>query len=354
MTPSSSTPAPKPAGTAAAHRLSLPGTGHPVISTIPGLAPDSLVRESADNAGMRWVTKRSSVLAIMAAGAVVMGGAGWSRGPAWAAGGVLAGPFVAMAAYLTLLAYFGPDPEELLEKRQWQDALTESGRLLWSWRWLAAKWPGVFSDALAIALKQQAKALRGLRRYAEAVPAADEAVAIFRNLAAAKPRYAAGLADGLCLLATLQTATGNPEQAVAAAEEAVRGYRDLAAARPGQFLPLLATALTGQATALSHVGRDDDALASAREAERIYDDTSAWRQHPDDAASAWLCEGIILAKLSRHRDAARSLARAWQTSGQCHLPQPDWLKQAMAALHHAYQDQFTAAWRGETGTDPPL
>jgi tetratricopeptide (TPR) repeat protein len=290
----------------------------------------------------------------MAAGAVVMGGAGWSRGPAWAAGGALAGPFVAVVAYVALLAYLGPDPEELLEKRQWQDALTESGRLLWSWRGLAAKWPGVFSDALAITLKQQAKALRGLRRYAEALPAADEAVAIFRNLAAAKPGYAAGLADGLCLLATLQTVTGNPEQAVATAAEAVRGYRDLAAARPGQFLPLLAKTLTAQATALSWAGRYDDALASAREAERIYDDTSAWRQRPDDAAAAWLCEGVILARLSRHRDAARSLARAWQIPGQCHLPQPDWLKQAMAALHEAYQDQFTSAWRSETGTDPPL
>ena len=87
-------------------------------------------------------------------------------------------------------------------------------------------------------------------------------------------------------------------------------YRDLTAARPGQFLALLAKALTDQATALSYVGRHDDALASAREAERIHDDRSAWRQRPDDAAAAWLCEGIILAKLSRHRGAARSLARA--------------------------------------------
>jgi hypothetical protein len=64
----------------------------------------------------------------MAAGAVVMGGAGWSRGPAWAAGGALAGPFAAVVAYVALLAYLGPDPEELLEKRQWQDALHGAAR----------------------------------------------------------------------------------------------------------------------------------------------------------------------------------------------------------------------------------
>ena len=118
----------------------------------------------------------------------------------------------------------GPDPEELLEKRQWQDALAEAGGHLPSRRWLAATSPGVFSDLLAVTLKQRAKALRGLSRYAEALPTAGEAVAIFHSLAAAKPRYAADLADGLCLLATLQTATGNPDQAVAtAAEGAWRG-----------------------------------------------------------------------------------------------------------------------------------
>jgi tetratricopeptide (TPR) repeat protein len=303
---------------------------------------------------MRRVTTRSGGLAVVAAGAVVMGGAGWLRSPAWAAGGVLAGPFIALAAYAGLLTFLGPDPEELLEQCRWQDALAEADGHLPSRRWLAATSPGVFSDLLAVTLKQRAKALRGLRRYAEALPPAGEAVAIFRSLAAAKPRYAADLADGLCLLVTLQTATENPEQAVATAAEAVGAYRDLAAARPGQFLPLLAKALTDQATALSWAGRDDDALSSAREAERIYDDTSAWRQHPDDAAAAWLCEALILARGSRHRDAVRSLARAWQIPGQCDRPQPDFLKQAITALHLAYQDQFTSAWRAETGTDPPL
>ena len=248
----------------------------------------------------------------------------------------------------------GPDPEELIEQRRWQDALAEADCLLPSRRWLAATSPGVFSDLVAVTLKQRAKALRGLRRYAEALPPAGEAVAIFRRLAAAKPRYAADLADGLCLLATLQTVTENLEEAVATAAEAVGAYRDLAAARPGQFLTLLAKALTDQATALSWAGRYDDALASAREAERIYDDRSAWRQRPDDAAAAWLCEALILARLSRHRDAARSLARAWQLPGQCDRPPPDFLKQAMTTLHRAYQDQFTSAWRDETGTDPPL
>jgi hypothetical protein len=147
----------------------------------------SLVRESADNAGMRRVTTRSGGLAVVTAGAVVMGGAGWLRGPAWAAGGVLAGPFIALAAYAGLLTLFGSDPEELMEQCRWQDALAEADGHLRSRRWLAATSPGVFSDLLAVTLKQRAKALRGLRRYAEALPAAGEAVAIFRSLAAAQP-----------------------------------------------------------------------------------------------------------------------------------------------------------------------
>jgi hypothetical protein len=77
---------------------------------------------------MRRVTTRSGGLAVIAAGAVVMGGAGWLRGRAWAVGGVLAGPFIALAAYAGMLAFLGPDPEELLEKRQWQDALHGAAR----------------------------------------------------------------------------------------------------------------------------------------------------------------------------------------------------------------------------------
>ena len=55
---------------------------------------------------MRRVTTRSGGLAVIAAGAVVMGGAGWLRGPAWAAGGVLAGPFIALAAYAGLKPFW--------------------------------------------------------------------------------------------------------------------------------------------------------------------------------------------------------------------------------------------------------
>jgi hypothetical protein len=53
---------------------------------------------------MRRVTTRSGGLPVVAAGAVVMGGAGWLRGPAWAAGGVLVGPFIALAAYAKRLS----------------------------------------------------------------------------------------------------------------------------------------------------------------------------------------------------------------------------------------------------------
>jgi hypothetical protein len=77
---------------------------------------------------MRRVTTRSGGLAVIGAGTVVMGGAGWLRGRAWAVGGVLAGPFIALAAYAGMLAFLGPDPEELLEKRQWQDALHGAAR----------------------------------------------------------------------------------------------------------------------------------------------------------------------------------------------------------------------------------
>ena len=298
-----------------------------------------------------WVPSRPRVLAMSAAGAVALGVVGWFAGPVWAAGGVLAGPGVAFAAWAMLRARFGPNPEKLLDEQRWQDALADLDRRMPSCRRMAAKRP-IFTDVLALRLKQRAKALRGLGQVTEALNADEEAVTIFREWAAAKPRYKGELADGLRLLANLQHAVGHREQALAAAEEAVGLYRDLAAARPEEYLTQLAKALTTQATTLSWLGRYEEALAPVREAERIYQDGSAGKQQPDDAVGAWLTEGILLINLTRHRDAARALAQAWHIAGEAE-PQPDWLRKAMTAIQENFPTQFTSAWRSQTGTDPP-
>ena len=59
---------------------------------------------------------------------------------------------------------------------------------------------------------------------------------------------------------------GRREDALAAAQEAIDIYRRLAAERPDAFLPDLATSLNNLGNRLSDLGRREDALAAAQEA----------------------------------------------------------------------------------------
>ena len=71
---------------------------------------------------------------------------------------------------------------------------------------------------------------------------------------------------------------GRREDALAAGEEAVAIYRELAAARPDAFLwPDLARSLTNLAVYLGGLGRREDALAAIREAAGIYQELAAAR-----------------------------------------------------------------------------
>jgi tetratricopeptide (TPR) repeat protein len=60
-----------------------------------------------------------------------------------------------------------------------------------------------------------------------------------------------------------------PEDALAAAEEAVATFRELAAARPDASRPELARALNNLGMRLADVGRHEDARAAAEEAMAI-------------------------------------------------------------------------------------
>ena len=96
------------------------------------------------------------------------------------------------------------------------------------------------------------------------------------------------------------------EDALAVAEEAVDLYRRLAAERPDAFTPNLAAALNTLADRLSEFGRPEDALAAAEEAVSLL---SPYFQARPLAFAGWmqemarvyrqLCEG-----LGREPDAA--------------------------------------------------
>ncbi|MBI3246825.1 MAG: tetratricopeptide repeat protein [Deltaproteobacteria bacterium] len=97
----------------------------------------------------------------------------------------------------------------------------------------------------------------------------DTIVAQARHYVAAAPDTEAPrslLASSLNNLANCLSDLGQREEALAAAREAVALYRQLAAARPDAFVPDLAMSLNNLANCLSDLGQREEALAAAREA----------------------------------------------------------------------------------------
>ena len=111
-------------------------------------------------------------------------------------------------------------------------------------------------------------------RREDALAATEEAVRLYRELAAANPAFLPDLASALNNLGNHYSDMGRREDALAAAEEAVRLYRELAAANPA-FLPDLAMALNNLGIRYSDVGRREDALAPTEEAGRLYRELAA-------------------------------------------------------------------------------
>jgi tetratricopeptide (TPR) repeat protein len=84
-----------------------------------------------------------------------------------------------------------------------------------------------------------------------------------------QPDAAHHLAGSLDDLAVRLASLGRREDALAASEEAVTIFRELAAARPDAFRPGLATSLNDLSLRLADLGQRDDALAAIEEAVTI-------------------------------------------------------------------------------------
>ena len=134
---------------------------------------------------------------------------------------------------------------------------------------VAAIWVAAIADPAGRAglLNNLANMLSAVGRREDGLAAAEEAVALYRELARARPdAFTPHLAGSLTTLANMRSYVGRREDALAAAEEAVALRRELARARPDAFTPDLAMSLNNLANRLSDVGRREDALAAAEEA----------------------------------------------------------------------------------------
>ena len=169
------------------------------------------------------------------------------------------------------------------------DALNAEQEAVTVYRELAAANPKRYRTDLAATLNNLSAAFSQMGRPAEALPAAEEAAAIRRELAAADPdRYRPDLAAALNSLSVRFSELGRLAKALTAAQEAVTIRRELAAASPDRYRPDLATSLSNLGISLSELGRPAEALPVTEETVTVYRElaaTSSDRYRPDLAAA---------------------------------------------------------------------
>jgi tetratricopeptide (TPR) repeat protein len=144
------------------------------------------------------------------------------------------------------------------------DAVVPTEEAVALYRNLAADNPAYAPD-LAMALNNLGACYSGVGRRAEAVAATEEAVALRREQAADNPAYAPDLAMALNNLGACYRGVGCRAEAVAPVEKAVALYRNLAADNPA-YAPDLARALNNLGNCYREVGRRAGAVAPTEEA----------------------------------------------------------------------------------------
>jgi tetratricopeptide (TPR) repeat protein len=164
---------------------------------------------------------------------------------------------------------------------QREAALTAIEEAVEVYRSLAAVRPDAFLPYLAMSLSNLSIAMSDLGRHEAAVPVSDEAVAIRRQLAARQPsEYLPDLATSLHNLSICLSGVKQRQEALAASNEAVAIRRQLAAAQPDNFLPSLSLSLNNLSAIFCVLGRLSDALITIEEAVAIRRRLAATR--PDE------------------------------------------------------------------------
>jgi tetratricopeptide (TPR) repeat protein len=145
---------------------------------------------------------------------------------------------------------------------------------------------------------------------AEALPPAEEAVALYRRLAQADERNTASLAGALSTLGEARAALDRPADALVATEEAVALYRWLAQAED-RYVSDLASALSDLGVRLSTLGHSADALAATEEAVATYRQLAqADERYAGDLARTLSNLGARLFELGRLTEALAATEQA--------------------------------------------
>ncbi len=216
-----------------------------------------------------------------------------------------------------------------------EDAIKASEEAVRLYRELAAARPEAFTPDLARSLNNLSNCLRDLGRREEALNASEEAVRLHRELAAAQPEaFTPDLARSLNNLSNRLSGLGRREDALNVSEEAVRLYRELAAARPEAFTPDLASSLNNLSIRLSALGRREDALKASEETVRLYRELAAARPEaftPDLAGSLNNLSNR-LSGLGRREDALKASEEAVRLYRELAAARPEAFTPDLAAL----------------------
>ena len=236
----------------------------------------------------------------------------------------------AAAATMRILRELPPDTDKQTAAR-WADRagimLAQAGRpanalpvteqAVTMYRELAAANPDRYRPGLANSLSNLGVWFAELGRPADALPVTEEAVAIRRELAANQDRYRPDLADSLSNLGVWFAELGRPADALPAEQEAVTMHRELAAVSPDRYRPGLARSLSNLGVWFAELGRPADALPVTEEAVTMHRELAAAspdRYRPGLATSLSNL-GNRFAELGRDREAAAASAEADRLRG---------------------------------------
>jgi tetratricopeptide (TPR) repeat protein len=144
--------------------------------------------------------------------------------------------------------------------------------------------------------------LSAMRRHHDALIAAEEAVAIRRDLAASSKRYLPELTSSLMSLGVVLSDLGRDEDALSVAQECAAILRELAADDADRYGPDLASAIADLGQRLFALGAFDEALQATEQAVAIRRELVVVEpdRHRPNLATSLDSLGVRLSALGRH------------------------------------------------------
>ena len=215
---------------------------------------------------------------------------------------------------------------------------------------LAPARPDTFRPDLAASLNNLSNCFSALGRREKALASIEEAVSILRDLAADRPdAFRPNLATSLNNLSNRFSAVGRREEALALIEEAAVILRDLVVTRPDAFRPDLAGSLNNLSAHFSELGRDEEALASNEEAVAILRDLAAAR--PDafrpNLATSLNNLSTHFSALGRREEALASNEEAVAILRDSAAARPDAFRPDLAGFLNNLSNHFSELGRDE-------